>query len=260
MTDTAIIGGTGFEQLSGFQIERRAVISTPYGDPSSALVFGRLSELELVFLSRHGVGHRIPPHQINYRANIWALKEIGVKQIIAFAAVGGITKFTPGAIVIPDQITDYTWGRAHTFFDNQPADELGLDKQRFDEQVFARSNVSMHIDFSKPYSEAVREKIIVAAKKSRVKLNVGATYAATQGPRLETSAEIDRLERDGASIVGMTGMPEAALARELDIEYAAIAIVVNFAAGRGEEDVSMENIEKELKAGAKKVMKIIANL
>ncbi len=245
MTDTAIIGGTGFRQLPGFKIERHETIDTPYGSPSTALVFGRLSASppanSLVFLSRHGSDHTIPPHRINYRANIHALKEIGVQRIIALAAVGGILPgLKPGAIVLPHQIIDYTWGRAHTFFEDG-------------------SEGIKHIEFSKPYSEAVRQKILAAAEKIGVPVVDGAVHAVTQGPRLETAAEIDRLERDGADVVGMTAMPEAALARELDIEYATIALVVNPAAGRGEV-TSMEMIAKHLQVSGREVLKIIGCL
>ena len=242
MTDTAIIGGTGFDRLAGFEVDRREAVSTRYGDPSGPLVFGRIAGRALVFLPRHGMDHAIPPHRVNYRANIRALKKVGVKQIIALFAVGGISDpFTTGTIVIPDQIIDYTWGRRHTFFDDQ-TDPL------------------KHIDFSTPYSEPLRREIIAAAKKAGVDLVTGATYAATQGPRLETAAEIDRLERDGAGIVGMTGMPEAALARELDLEYAAISVVVNPAAGRGEAGIRIEMIAKNIESGAEKVLAILRNL
>lgn len=262
MTDTAIIGGTGFERLAGFEVERREVVETRYGDPSAPPVFGRIAGRALVFLPRHGANHTIPPHRVNYRANIRALKELGIKQIIAFAAVGGISAaFTPGAVVIPDQIIDYTWGRAHTFFDSVGFDGAPDTPASVASSPTASSpTASSHIDFTRPYSEAVRARIIAAAKKGGVDLVVGAVYAATQGPRLETAAEIDRMERDGADIVGMTAMPEAALAREAGIEYAAIAIVVNPAAGRGERDIDWAEITQHLKSGAKKGMTLLANL
>ncbi len=247
--DTAIIGGSGFDGLPGFAVERREAMKTPYGEPSAPLVFGALSGRRLVFLPRHGAAHTIAPHRINYRANIWALKESGARRIIAFAAVGGISAgLAPGSLVIPDQLIDYTWGRAHTFFDGAG----------FDGAVFDGSPLK-HIEFAKPYSEGVRARIIAAAKKGGIDLVDGAVCAVTQGPRLEPAAVIDRLERDGAGIVGMTGMPDAALARELAIEYAAIAIVVNPAAGRG-GDISMEMIAGHLAAGREKAMRIIENL
>ena len=245
MTDNAIIGGTGFEALAGFEVARREVVDTPYGEPSAALVFGRLFGREWIFLSRHGVEHTIPPHRVNYRANIWALKESGVKRIVALAAVGGISNhLTPESIVIPDQIIDDTWGRAHTFFDGPAVGGMIAGVK--------------HIDFSRPYSESVREKIIAAAKKGGVEVGTEAVHAVTQGPRLETAAEIDRLAQAGANIVGMTAMPEAALAKELDIEYATLAMVVNAAAGR-DADISMEMIAGHLASVTPKVLEIIKN-
>ena len=248
MTDNAIIGGTGFEALADFEVARRETVDTPYGEPSAALAFGRLVAREWIFLSRHGAEHTIPPHRVNYRANIWALKKSGVKRIVALAAVGGISDhLTPESIVIPDQIIDDTWGRAHTFFDG-PVDGKG-------DGMLAGVK---HIDFSRPFNEAMREKIIAAAKKSGVELVTEAVLAVTQGPRLETAAEIARLERAGANLVGMTAMPEAALARELDIEYATLALVVNAAAGRG-ADISMEMITGHLASVTPKVLEIIKN-
>ncbi len=242
--DTAVIGGSGFDQMAGFTRDRRLQVATPYGEPSAAPILGHLRGRAFAFLPRHGVGHTIAPHRVNYRANIWALREIGVRRIIALAAVGGISAaFPPGAIVIPDQIIDYTWGRRHTFYD-APDENL------------------RHIDFSRPYNETLRREIIAAAKRGGVEVVIGAVYAATQGPRLETAAEIDRLERDGADVVGMTAMPEAALARELDLDYAALAMVVNPAAGRtrNDEEISMDAIRKYLAVAAEGVVEILANL
>ncbi len=237
--DTAIIGGTGFDQLDSLKVTDRKVVRTPYGDPSGVVVSGKLDKAPFLFLPRHGVAHSIPPHKVNYRANIWALKQCGVKRIIGFAAVGGISKdLAPGAIVVPDQIIDYTSDREHTFFDG------------------ASGSVN-HIDFTQPYSSSLRSKIESAARKVGVSVVASGCYAATQGPRLETAAEIDRLERDGATVVGMTGMPEAALARELELDYACIAIVVNPAAGRGTKPITIEEIREELKHGAQKAIRIL---
>ena len=247
MTHTALIGGTGFDRLVGFEVARREAVKTPYGEPSGPLLFGRLGEREWVFLPRHGAGHTIAPHQINYRANIRALKDTGVTRVIGLAAVGGIAAgLTPGRVVLPEQIIDYTWGRAHTFFDSPDA-------------------AVKHIEFSMPYSAPLRAEIIAAATTGGVELATEAVYAVTQGPRLETAAEIDRLERDGASIVGMTGMPEAALAREAGMDYATLAIVVNPAAGRGGDgggggEINMETIAENLEVGGAKVMEIITRL
>jgi 5'-methylthioinosine phosphorylase len=211
-----IIGGSGLARLSSLEVTRRLVVRTPYGEPSGALTFGRLGGREVVFLARHGHGHTIPPHEVNYRANIWALHAQQARDVVSIASVGGIrADLTPGALVVPDQIIDYTHGRGATFFGQ---DERGV----------------VHVDFTRPYCEKLRARIIEAAAAAGEPVIAGGTYAATQGPRLETAAEVNRLERDGADMVGMTGMPEAVLARELGLCYAAIAVVVNCAAGRGE--------------------------
>lgn len=210
-----IIGGTGCAQLSNLEIVKRQVIRTPYGEPSGALTFGKIKDREVVFLARHGYGHHLPPHEVNYRANMWALQAQGVKNVIAVATVGGIhADYRPGMIVIPDQIIDYTYGRKATYYEG------------------GESEV-MHIDFTDPYCEAMRQRAMEAARQAGVRFHEGGVYAAVQGPRLETTAEINRLERDGATMVGMTGMPETVLARELNLCYAAIAVVANYAAGRG---------------------------
>src|SRR5689334_11049807 len=197
----AIIGGTGLSQLASLERPRRQLVRTPYGEPSGPLTFGTMRGAEVVFLARHGYGHTLPPHQVNYRANLWALRDQGVDEIVSVASVGGIRSgLEPGDLVVPDQIIDYTSGRRSTFFeDGAPV---------------------THIDFTEPYTPALRRRLLEAAAACGEKAADGAVYAATQGPRLETAAEIDRLERDGAHVVGMTGMPEAALARELDLGYA----------------------------------------
>lgn len=211
-----IIGGTGLTQLRCLQISRREIARTPYGEASQPLVFGSLAGIEVVFLARHGAGHTIPPHAVNYRANIWALHAAGVKSVLAIAAVGGIdAQLNVGDIVLPNQLIDYTHGRYNTYHDGI---ELAVN----------------HIDFTEPYSENLRETCKqAAANMSQVLVETG-VYACVQGPRLETAAEINRLERDGATLVGMTGMPEAVLARELGLHYAALCPVVNHAAGRGD--------------------------
>ncbi|KPJ94056.1 MAG: 5'-methylthioadenosine phosphorylase [Gammaproteobacteria bacterium SG8_15] len=242
MADLAIIGGTGLTKLESLNISDREIVHTPYGEPSGPLSHGQLFGKDIMFLPRHGYGHTIPPHKVNYRANLWALKEAGAKCVFAVAAVGGIRNdMGPGVLVVPDQIIDYTWSRMNTFF------EEGL------KQV-------VHIDFSYPYSHALRQKILQAAAAANVSIVDGVTYAATQGPRLETAAEINRLERDGCGIVGMTGMPEAALARELKLDYATCAVVANWAAGRGEGEITMKEIVAELSGGMKKVAAILEQL
>jgi 5'-methylthioadenosine phosphorylase len=211
----AIIGGSGLNQLANLNVLRRQVVRTPHGEPSGALTFGTLAGREVVFLARHGYGNTIPPHEVNFRANIWALHAVDASDVVSVASVGGIrSDLSPGTLVVPDQIIDYTHGRPATFF--------------------TRTNHGVtHIDFTHPYCERLRRRLLDAAAAAGEEAVAGGTYAATQGPRLETAAEIDRLERDGADMVGMTGMPEAALAREIGLCYAAIAVVVNHAAGRG---------------------------
>lgn len=239
MSRLAIIGGSGLRSLNGLEILRREVKQTPYGEPSSPLVHGLLSGKEIVFMVRHGVSHAIPPHRVNYRANLWALKDIGIEKLISIAAVGGITsELTPSRIAFPGQIIDYTWSRANTFFED------GID------QV-------IHIDFTRPYCEKLRQALIRAAEEAGIEALAAGTYGATQGPRLETAAEIDRMERDGCDMVGMTGMPEAALARELELRYATCAVVANRAAGRGPEPLSMKVIEANLKVGIMQVQRLL---
>ncbi len=235
MTQNAIIGGTGLTRLSYLRVTRREVVKTPYGEPSGPVVHGTIAGAEVAFLPRHGPGHAIPPHLVNYRANIWALRHVGVQNVIAVNAVGGIRpELAPGDLVFPDQIIDYTWSRGHTFFEHELARVV-------------------HIDFTHPYSRVLREVLCRAARDSELPAHEAGTYGATQGPRLETAAEIDRLERDGCDIVGMTGMPEAALARELSLNYAACAVVTNAAAGRGAEVITMAEIEANLKIGTRRV-------
>lgn len=239
----AVIGGTGLTQLKDLEITRRQVMHTPYGEPSGPLVFGRLNEIEIVFLPRHGARHTIPPHQVNYRANIWALRNAGVDYVVAVAAVGGIAdEMKPGVVAIPDQIIDYTWSRANTFFDG--GDEQGVT----------------HIDMTWPYSETVRQTLIHAIDELDIAAVDHGTYGATQGPRLETAAEIDRLERDGCDLVGMTGMPEAALARELGLNYACSAVIANWAAGRADGEITMEDIAANLDVGMARVKQILTHV
>ena len=240
----AVIGGSGLSQLASLEVTQRKVVRTPYGEPSGALTFGRIHGGHLVFLARHGYGHTVAPHEVNYRANLWALKEMGVEGVVSVASVGGIRRdVAPGTLLVPDQIIDYTWGRRSTYFEG------------------AGTPVT-HIDFTEPYSAALRARVLAAARACGEQVLDGGTYAATQGPRLESAAEIDRLERDGAAVVGMTGMPEAALARELDLPYAAIAVSANFAAGRGESAraVPMERIEAVLAEAMGRVRRIIEQL
>lgn len=225
-----IIGGTGLTQLANLEITHRQVARTPYGEPSGALTFGRICGQDVIFLARHGYGHTIPPHAVNYRANLWALKDHGVDRVVSVATVGGIHPgLIPGTLAIPDQIIDYTHGRAASYFANG------------DKPV-------THLDFTFPYCQAMRTALLQAAARAGISLRDGGVYGAVQGPRLETAAEINRIERDGADMVGMTGMPEAYLARELELCYAAVGAVVNYAAGRGlsADGIHMEEIQSVL--------------
>jgi 5'-deoxy-5'-methylthioadenosine phosphorylase len=240
----AIIGGSGLGQLANLSGARREVVRTPYGEPSGPITFGQLGGRDVAFLARHGYGHTIAPHEINYRANTWALQHIGVKQIVAIATVGGIRPdLVAGKLLLPDQIIDYTWGRPSTFFEG-------------DDQAVT------HIDFTHPYDEALRQRIVLAAQKISLAINLGGTYGCTQGPRLETAAEIRRMGRDGCDIVGMTGMPEASLARELNLAYAAIGVVANAAAGVGAsaERISLDEIGKVLEGAMAQVGELLAAL
>ncbi|OGA30470.1 MAG: 5'-methylthioadenosine phosphorylase [Betaproteobacteria bacterium RIFCSPLOWO2_02_FULL_65_24] len=239
----AIIGGSGLSQLPCMEFQRREVMRTPYGEPSGPVTFGTLKERPAAFLARHGYGHTIAPHEINYRANLWALRELRATRVVSVAAVGGIREdLVPGTVVVPHQIIDYTWGRRHTFFEGEAP--------------------VTHIDFTEPFSAEARADILAAALACNEPVVDGAVYAATQGPRLETAAEIDRLERDGAEIVGMTAMPEAALAKELELPYAAIAVVANFAAGRGDSRsrINLDEIDAVLRNGMLRVARMIEQL
>ncbi len=237
----AIIGGSGLAKLSALQNTRRQVMRTPYGEPSGAMTFGVLAGREVVFLARHGYGHTIAPHEINYRANIWALKDLGVSGVIAVATCGGIRHdLGPGTLVVPDQIIDYTHSRKSTFFEG------------------SESPVT-HIDFTQPYSARMRRVLIDAAAECGEAVVDGATYACTQGPRLETAAEIERIARDGGDIVGMTGMPEAALAREAGLDYAALGVIVNHAAGRGDSKnaIRLDDLDHVMNATIVRAVRIV---
>ncbi|MBI2994232.1 MAG: S-methyl-5'-thioinosine phosphorylase [Gammaproteobacteria bacterium] len=239
MIELGIIGGSGLKALAGFELLHQKEPSTPFGEASSPLSFGTFAGREVVFLARHGQPHHIPPHKVNYRANLWALRANGVSKVISINAVGGISGgMQPGRIVIPDQIIDYTSSRAHTFFDGDTAKVV-------------------HVDFSRPYDEGLRRILVDAVVGDGLDVRDGGTYGATQGPRLETAAEIQRMERDGCHIVGMTGMPEASLARELSLRYASIAVVANWAAGKLDEEISMAVIERNLADGMQLVQRLL---
>lgn len=235
----AIIGGSGLNQFPELEIFGEQKISTPYGDCSAPLTIARLNGRQLVFLPRHGQGHKLPPHQINYRANLWALKEVGVTQVLAVNAVGGIhPKMGPGTFVVPHQIIDYTYGREQSY-------------------NFLIDGYINHIDFTHPYSQNMRQQLIASLLSANLPFQPTGVYACTQGPRLETAAEVLRLQRDGCDLVGMTAMPEAALARELGLQYAALCLVVNWAAGLAGEELSIDEIMNTLAVGMADIKKTI---
>ncbi len=236
-----LIGGTGLNQLAGLEALEQHSLDTPYGSPAAPVQVGRIGQLPLAFLPRHGLGHKLPPHAINYRANIHALHQLGVTRIVGVAAVGGISAhMAPGELVLPHDLIDYTWGREHSY---------SMDGE----------SPLQHIEFSPPYSPALREALLHSAQRQSVLLRQQAVHGITQGPRLETTAEIRRLGRDGCDIVGMTGMPEAALAAELGIPYACLAVVVNWAAGIGQGAIHAE-IERFVEQGMDKARRVIEGL
>jgi 5'-methylthioinosine phosphorylase len=234
----AIVGGTGLNRLAA---ATRAVerIDTPFGPASAAPQLGRVGGHDVIFLARHGQPHRIAPHLINFRANVWLLRELGASAVLATNAVGSIAQaMAPGDLMLPHQIIDYTWGRAHTYMDAFPLE---------------------HVDFSAPYDAAMRDRLRVAALELELGCSVfnSGVYGCTQGPRLESAAEIDRMARDGCDVVGMTGMPEAGLARELKLPYAAICLSVNRAAGRGDGPISEADIIEVARLGMGRVERLI---
>ncbi|MEI2454659.1 S-methyl-5'-thioinosine phosphorylase [Lysobacter firmicutimachus] len=225
--DLAVIGGTGLYRLAELQDVQSQQPETRYGAPSGPIRVGTLGGRRIAFLARHGEGHSLPPHQINYRANLAALQAIGARRVLALNTVGGITeRFGPRVLACPDQLIDYTWGRISTICE-EPGSEV------------------LHVDFGEPYTRSLRAAVLAAAAQASVALVDGGCYGATQGPRLETRAEILRMRRDGCDLVGMTGMPEAGLARELGLDYACLAIVANWAAGAGpdpDEVITLQDV------------------
>ena len=240
MKTIAVIGGTGMNRWPGLVVESSQEVRTPYGLSSAPLVSGRINGIPVIFLARHGEGHKIPPHKINYRANLWALKNAGVDHVLAIAAVGAIAEwFAPGEIALPRDLVDYTWGREHTYSDGMPGTEVH------------------HVEFTFPYTPVLRQALFEAAAAADVVVSGAGTMAVTQGPRLETPAEIQRLKLDGCDMVGMTGMPEAALAAELGLPYACIAVSVNWAAGIGTGGIHDE-IRESIERGMLKVQGTLA--
>lgn len=241
--ELAVIGGSGLYNFPGLANTSRHSVDTPYGAASGDVVLGDFAGMQVAFLARHGESHSLPPHRVNYRANLWALHQLGAQRVVGVNAVGGIRgDMGPRAIVVPDQLIDYTHGRSTSFCDADGAEVR-------------------HIDFSEPYTDSLRRQLLAGARAAGIEAIDGGCYGATQGPRLETRAEIARMRRDGCDLVGMTGMPEAALARELGLEYACLALVANFAAGCGDEaEISVEEIFAHLAAATAEVPRILAGL
>lgn len=239
----AVIGGTGVYKLADLHDVQAHDVDTRFGAPSGPVRVGLLGGQRVAFLARHGEGHSVPPHKINYRANLQALKDLGATRVLALNTVGGITDACgPRVLACPDQLIDYTWGRVSTI-----CEEPGTDV--------------LHVDFGDPYTHLLRQQILAAARATGVALVDGGCYGATQGPRLETRAEIRRMRRDGCDLVGMTGMPEAGLAREMGLEYACLAIVANWAAGCGtDEEITMDEVLANVAAASAGIPALIGAL
>ncbi len=241
--DLAVIGGSGLYAFAGLEHTQRHLLDTPFGAPSGAIVTGDFAGQRVAFLARHGEAHTLAPHRVNYRANVWALHQLGARRVVGINAVGGIrADMGPRSIVVPEQLIDYTSGRLSSF-----CDVAGATVQ--------------HTDFSAPYTESLRQQLLAAARVAHIAVIDGGCYGATQGPRLETRAEIARMRRDGCDLVGMTGMPEAVLARELGLHYACVALVANYAAGCGDEaEISVDEIFAHLAAATAEVPRLLAAL
>jgi 5'-methylthioinosine phosphorylase len=243
--ELAVIGGTGVYALADLGDVQSHMPQTRYGLASSAIRIGTLAGKRVAFLARHGEGHSVPPHRINYRANLAALQMLGATRVLALNTVGGITAAcSPRALVCPDQLIDYTWGRVSTICEEDGSDVL-------------------HVDFGDPYTVTLRAQVLDAARGAGVAVVDGGCYGATQGPRLETRAEIARMRRDGCDLVGMTGMPEASLARELGLDYACLGIVANWAAGAGpdpDEVITFDDVLANVAAATAGVSRVLVAL
>jgi 5'-methylthioadenosine phosphorylase len=233
MTIVGIIGGSGLYDIPGLEITDSAKLTSPYGEPSDVYRIGRLSGKEVAFLPRHGAMHHIQPHRINYRANIWGFRELGVKKIISLGASGGIGKgMEPGLITFPDQIIDMTSARPSTFYDE---DEV------------------IHVDFTEPFCRDLRKYLSSAAEQAKIGVVESGIYICVNGPRLETAAEIRTFSRWGADMVGMTAMPEASLARELEICLASVSVITNYAAGITERRLTAAEVAETMRAASEKI-------
>jgi 5'-methylthioinosine phosphorylase len=241
--DLAVIGGTGLYRLAMLQDARAVAGGTVYGEPSGPVRIGMFDGRTVAFLARHGEGHSLPPHKVNYRANLRRLRDLGARRVLAINAVGGITDaWGPRVLGCPDQLIDYTWGRISTLSEEADSEVL-------------------HVDFTDPYTPSLRHALLAAAAESGVAMVDGGCYGATQGPRLETRAEIARMRRDGCDLVGMTGMPEAGLARELGLDYACLAVVANWAAGCGDgAEITLEEVLANVEAASEALPRLLGAL
>jgi 5'-methylthioadenosine phosphorylase len=238
MSKVGIIGGSGLYEIKGLVVKKQKSLITPFGRPSAPYVQGVFEGIDVVFLPRHGKGHTIPPHNINYRANIWGFKKLGVENILSVSAVGGIKKgLKPGDIVILDQVLDMTKNRKSTFYEGKEG--------------------VVHIDFTSPFCPELRTLVLRAGKKAALSLKNGGTYVAVEGPRLETAAEIRSFGMLGGDVVGMTGMPEAALARELELCYAGISVVANYAAGISKKKLTVPEVMDAMKSATEKIKSLL---
>ena len=234
MSKIGLIGGSGLYDIEGFVLKQKKSVTTPFGKPSDQYLIGKIGKTEIVFLPRHGKKHNIPPHMINYRANIWGFKKLGVERIISISAVGGIKKgLKPGDIVVLDQTMDMTRNRKSTFYDGK----TGV----------------VHIDFTEPYCPELRRIIMKAGKQAKVTVKNGGNYVAVEGPRLETASEIKGFKLLGGDVVGMTGMPEASLAREVEICYSGISVVANYAAGISKTKLTVPEVMEAMHATTEKL-------
>ena len=248
MPKVGIISGSGLYELKGLTIKKRKKITTPFGKPSDEYIIGNIKNTEVIFLPRHGSRHNIPPHMINYKANIWGFKKLGVKRIISVSAAGGIKKgLKPGNIVVLNQIIDMTKNRESTFYDAKAS-------------VRSLGSKVVHIDFTKPYCPEIRQVILKAGKLSGVSLKDGGAYVAVEGPRLETAAEIKAFGLLGGDVVGMTGMPEASLSRELEICYSGISVVANYAAGIIKKKLTAKEVIDTMRASTEKIKCLLEHI
>jgi len=236
----ALVGGTGLTELQ--EPCETLDIETPYGPTSAPVRVVAKGPLRLLFLPRHGNPHRFPPHRVNYRANLWALREAGADHVLAVYAVGGLhDPYAPAALAAPDQLIDYSWGREHTYSDSG-------------------EEPLVHVDFTRPFDGTLRRALLAVARDCAIELVDGGCIGVFQGPRLESAAEIKRARRDGCDMAGMTALPEAGLARELGLDYAGLAVVSNWGAGVSDDLLSEEDIAQTLREPMTRVRRMIAAL